>query len=212
MSVYVELSLDPSAFSLRERLPLPPGITLEFEPLVPVGDAVFPLIRVTGGDPDQAVSVIRSLVSVDDVRVVESSGDETLLRVSWSAEFSDFIDGVRAADGAVLSARGDRDSWQVALRFPDHAALTRFRDVCRDRDIGYTVERIDRQGPDPGEVGLQPKQEQTLRLALSRGYFDVPRDVTLQELADELGVSDQSVSERLRRGIETIVDESLTEE
>lgn len=46
-------------------------------------------------------------------------------------------------------------------------------------------------------------------LASERGYFDVPRVVTVDELADDLGVSTTSVSERLRRGIDNLVDNTL---
>ena len=66
--------------------------------------------------------------------------------------------------------------------------------------------------PSVGGDALPRKQAETLRLALETGYFDVPRDVTLQDLADELGVSDQTVSERLRRGIATVVDDALEDE
>ncbi|WP_249361517.1 helix-turn-helix domain-containing protein [Haloterrigena sp. H1] len=33
------------------------------------------------------------------------------------------------------------------------------------------------------------------------GYYDIPRGCTTAELADELGISDQAVTERLRRAI-----------
>jgi len=33
------------------------------------------------------------------------------------------------------------------------------------------------------------------------GYYDIPRGCTTAELADELGISDQATTERLRRAI-----------
>lgn len=47
--------------------------------------------------------------------------------------------------------------------------------------------------------GLTTRQRETLRLAADRCYFEIPRRATLADLADELGVSDQAISERLRR-------------
>jgi predicted DNA binding protein len=34
-------------------------------------------------------------------------------------------------------------------------------------------------------------------MAYERGFFEIPRRVTLDELGEELGISNQSVSERL---------------
>ena len=41
------------------------------------------------------------------------------------------------------------------------------------------------------------------------GYYDVPRALELQELADKLDVSHQSLSEQLRRGHETLIASTL---
>ena len=41
------------------------------------------------------------------------------------------------------------------------------------------------------------------------GYYSLPRQISTQEIADEFGISDQAVSERLRRGITTLVTNTL---
>jgi len=50
---------------------------------------------------------------------------------------------------------------------------------------------------------LSEPQREALTLAVRRGYYDIPRGCTTAELADELGISDQAVTERLRRAIGT---------
>lgn len=57
--------------------------------------------------------------------------------------------------------------------------------------------------------GLTRRQRTTLELAVERGYYDIPRRCTTIELADELGISDQAVTERLRRGIVAFVANAL---
>lgn len=42
-------------------------------------------------------------------------------------------------------------------------------------------------------------QKETLELALDQGYYDVPKKASLHDLAADLGVSHQALSERLRR-------------
>ncbi|MUV89266.1 hypothetical protein GJ629_04600 [Halapricum sp. CBA1109] len=51
-----------------------------------------------------------------------------------------------------------------------------------------------------------------LQLAVRRGYFTIPREVTLSELAAELDLSSQAASERLRRGIRTLVQTVLDDQ
>ncbi|SDQ44062.1 helix-turn-helix domain-containing protein [Natronobacterium texcoconense] len=45
---------------------------------------------------------------------------------------------------------------------------------------------------------LTTKQLEALELAYLRGYYDQPRETSLADLADELGISKSAVSQRLR--------------
>lgn len=64
--------------------------------------------------------------------------------------------------------------------------------------------------PDTDVSGLTPVQRETLTMALERGYFAIPRETNLVELAEELDISDQAVNERVRRGTAKLVASSLT--
>jgi predicted DNA binding protein len=46
---------------------------------------------------------------------------------------------------------------------------------------------------------IPPRQREVLNLALERGYFEVPRDVTLAEIADEMDVTKTTASNHLRK-------------
>jgi predicted DNA binding protein len=46
---------------------------------------------------------------------------------------------------------------------------------------------------------LTDRQREVLRAAVREGYFTVPRECTLAELSDSIGVDKSSVSETLRR-------------
>jgi predicted DNA binding protein len=46
-------------------------------------------------------------------------------------------------------------------------------------------------------------------LALRRGYFATPSEVELADLADDLGISRQAVSNRIRRANEKILHKVL---
>lgn len=46
-------------------------------------------------------------------------------------------------------------------------------------------------------------------MAVEEGYFSVPRGTKLDEIADQLGITKQAASERVRRGTETVLRKSL---
>ncbi len=48
-------------------------------------------------------------------------------------------------------------------------------------------------------AGLTDRQQQVLRTALDRGYYDVPRDVTYEDIARDLDCSASTVGQHLRR-------------
>lgn len=56
---------------------------------------------------------------------------------------------------------------------------------------------------------LSDEQQTTLRLAYDRGYYSIPREIRAKALAEELGVTHQAVSERLRRGRGNLVEHML---
>ncbi len=57
---------------------------------------------------------------------------------------------------------------------------------------------------------LTDRQRELLDAAVRRGYFEVPRECTLAELADEVGVDKSTASGVLRRGQGRIVKSFLT--
>ncbi|WP_341538992.1 helix-turn-helix domain-containing protein [Natrarchaeobius chitinivorans] len=54
-------------------------------------------------------------------------------------------------------------------------------------------------------------QKETLVRASDRGYFESPRQVTMEELGDELGMSPQAVVSRLRLGPKHILENTPPE-
>ncbi|QLG30161.1 helix-turn-helix domain-containing protein (plasmid) [Halorarum halophilum] len=57
-----------------------------------------------------------------------------------------------------------------------------------------------------GRFKISPAQRKALELALDTGYFEEPRETTLEELGDELGVSEGAVGGRIRRGVRALVE------
>ena len=57
---------------------------------------------------------------------------------------------------------------------------------------------------------LTEEQRQFLQMAVEQDYFAVPRGVSLKQLSDEHGISDQEGSELLREGLDIAVRKQLS--
>jgi predicted DNA binding protein len=65
-------------------------------------------------------------------------------------------------------------------------------------------------GEDVDENLLTERQSEVLEAAVREGYFEVPRDCTLSELADELDIDKSTASGVLRRGEARVLKRFLT--
>jgi predicted DNA binding protein len=100
--------------------------------------------------------------------------------------------------------------WHSRTRFPDRETLTDYRDYLDERGVGFQLKRLyDAQRADGDDLALTAEQRETLVLAHQMGYFDIPRGTTTSGLAEELGISNQAISERLRRGYSRLVEQLL---
>lgn len=59
---------------------------------------------------------------------------------------------------------------------------------------------------------MSKKQKEALFTAYERGYFNVPKDATLSDLAEELDVSPSSLSGRLKRAQQHLVEAQIRQE
>lgn len=117
------------------------------------------------------------------------------------------------ANGQFLGATRDDGRWTVRLRFPDREAVRAFFECCADCDgVDVSLKRLyESEEAEKRPYGLSRRQADALRTAFEAGYFDIPRGATLDDLSAELGISDNAVSERLRRGMRSVLAAALVE-
>ncbi|WP_336036984.1 helix-turn-helix domain-containing protein [Halobacterium yunchengense] len=199
-------------------LPLVPtleetGVRYEVEQAV-AEDPDRPVLFVwaTGDDLDTFESRARDDHTVADLTVVEDAGDRRLYRVQVSERTAKPLypldDRMEASRLAVTASA---DGLRARLRFPDRESLSAFQPRVEDRGVDVSLRGVYSQ-TDPvldDEYGLSSKQRRALVTAAELGYYDVPRTASLSEVADELGVSTQAASERLRRGVAAFVANAL---
>jgi hypothetical protein len=173
------------------------------------------LFWATGGEFDRFEAALAEDPTITEFEQVAAEGDARLYRAQYSADVPE-VEAYRAAvelGGAILHAENDGRGWLVRMRFPTRESIAAYRERCLAAGFDLRIRAVyDRKEEVPEQrFGLTDAQFETLVTALERGYFSIPRGASLQEVADELGVSSQAASERLRRGMKTLVDATLAD-
>jgi predicted DNA binding protein len=216
MATIVELSLPATNFPLGHLLTAGTETHIEFERIVPVGTNVIPLFWVWNTDLDQFERRVRMDEQVQELKEIEEVNDRRLYLLNWDIPENGFFEGFTAAETIIRSAYGyDTQAWEFEILFPTQEDLTTFHNHCRENDIQYTLGQmhtLTEAGDQLLGSVLTEKQRNALVLALHRGYFQTPRQTTLSELAEEFDISQQSLSDLIRRGNETLLEHALLSE
>lgn len=166
-------------------------------------------------DTDEDVSE-KSLLALDEVVEVTSLGQSSgkaifNLTVELDEEISKAFE--QSHDGALMdSILVTPEGWYEEKLFKDYTALSEFQTTCEENNIAVEILSLTHDSTsfeDDRPYGLTERQYEALSLALSRGYYDRPRQTTAVELADELGISQPSMSDLLRRGERQLLTATL---
>ncbi len=211
MAVIVDLAIPSEQFQLGQILSMIEEERIQLETMVPLGDRSVPFFRLTETARNSFEEHVRQHDVVDDVRLVNEHDGEVLFALSWDVSGDTFMRGVLELDGHILDGSGSAESWSFELRFPTHQSLSEFQQYCHTNDLPIDIKRIfNPTRPQAGPwYGLTQPQRSMLIAAVENGYYDLPRGTTTKELAEAFGISDQAVTERLRRGIANLVTNTL---
>jgi predicted DNA binding protein len=210
MSVIADIQIEGD-FALSELLTELPDVRVQLERVVPAGERTVPLIWIHADDPEPAEQTLREHRLIESITRLDTFEDRALYRIEWAKEPDSIFEALRSQRADLLDAVGVGESWTFELRFPTHDALSEFHSHCTAADLPLTVSRIYRPSDSDSTVryGLTDRQYDTLLRALEQGYFNIPREVSAEELATQFDISDQAVTERIRRGITSVLTHIL---
>lgn len=211
MAVIAHLRIPADSFELGQILDLEHGTTIELENMVPLGEKAVPFFSVSSEARDSFERNVQGHPSVERIVEVSRHNDERLYSLDWNVAKDEFFRGIVDQDAQLLNGSGTAETWEFEIRFPSHESLSAFQEHCSDVQIPFEVGRIyNPVRPGTGMwYGLTTAQRETLIRAVEGGYYSIPREMSTKDLAADLEISDQAVTERLRRAILTLVDNTL---
>ncbi len=123
-----------------------------------------------------------------------------------------FIDGcpVTVVCGHEVSIRGDGLELSIIA---EHSIIKEVGARIQSSDLACEVLRIrDYEGSvTDARNALTSRQNDIIMHAYRQGYYETPRQTTLSELAEELGIDESTVAEHLQRAEKNVLEHALIE-
>lgn len=212
MSVFGEFRVPADAFAFQETFAAEPDMVIEIERVVATDEEYLtPYFWVSGVTAETFEAAAREDDSFTDLRRLDESTTMTMYRAEWQPHVESLIFAYTSLGASILEAIGHLEEWVLRMRFDDRDNVNAFTEYLNEHDISFQLERLHEiQNPRTGEqYGLTPKQQEALVTAWELGYFALPREASMAEVAEELGITPQSFSDRLRRAQHTLVANTL---
>lgn len=213
METVIEVTIPPDQFVLAETIERIP--TVEFEVVrlaLQHTESMMPFLWGAASQPDQLDAALQTDPATDRVTCLSSGADRGLYAIAWTASATSRINEFAETSGSVLAIHGTADQWTVQTLFSDReTASETFQSWCDD-GINPSLSRVSTISREKEAMtGLSSMQYSTIAHAFQTEYYSVPRGITLDELATELDVSHQALSERLRRGHSHLAERMLAD-
>lgn len=212
MSVFAEFHVPTDSFALAETFQRSPETVIEIERVVATDELMTPYFWVSGEGREDFPTAAEADPSIQDLTQVDSFGEADLYRADWTENVDTILHAYTQYGATIFEATGTANIWELRLRFDSRGNLREFQTYCVENGFAFDLQRLhDLAHPmTAGQYGLTDKQRDALVTAWETGYFETPRQSTLAEVADQLGISQQALSNRLRRGQQTLIPSTLT--
>lgn len=213
MASIIEFRIPTDQFALAHVATTVSKLHVAAEPFVAQNtDSVLPFMRVTTDDFEAFETAAAEDPSIESLSNLAGLDGERLYRIHWSTTIEHRLQLLLEKGGVITTASMSTptDFWEVQLMSPEHDMLSEIYESCEKNGLSLTIDAIYELSHDEhSQHGLTDSQQTTLRKAAEMGYYEIPRTTSLSELADELDVSHQSLSERLRRAHGNLIDRTL---
>ena len=212
MSVIAEFSIPVEEFALYETLERRPDLTFNIDRVVAHNTTpVVPFVRVSHGKLEGLTELLEGDTSVKEVELFGETDDERFYRLVWTDTAQVIGYMVNGHDATVQEATATDGEWHLRVLFPERSGLSATNEYAKESEFTLDVKRIyGVDGFEKAQYDLTEEQHDALSTAVEQGYYEIPREVSATELAAELGISHQALSERFRRASKNLVTSALT--
>ncbi|WP_440767341.1 helix-turn-helix domain-containing protein [Natronorubrum sp. DTA7] len=211
MGLIAEFRVTSLDLPLTNAVAAVPSVTVYIERILVIDpDRPVALCRVVDEPDDEFRDALADDATVAGAVTLDEYDGNALYRIELRDPpvpiYRKFIELGTTPLGSIVTV----DGWWSRSRFPDREALAEYREFCIERGATFQLERLTRESTaDDPPLGLTYEQYEALTAARDAGYFAVPREASTADIGNELGISGPSASERIRRGIDRVLENGL---
>lgn len=211
MSIVANFSVPADAIALSWTMERVPEMRIEAERIATHSrEWVLPFVWASGGDFDAFEAAVDEDPTAVGWSVVDAFDDTRLYEIRWVETVAELVDEIVDQHGTVLEASAAGGSWYFEIRFTEQSQVEGFGEHFDEKGVRFELQQLSRpEDPRQATYGLTEEQRETLVRAQEEGYYRIPREVSVAELADYFGISSNSVSQRLRRGCDSLIKQTL---
>ncbi|APX95634.1 helix-turn-helix domain-containing protein [Natronorubrum daqingense] len=213
MGFIAEIQLVHDNLALAPTIARYPDVTFRREYEETTDDETFQFVSVFSDEYETLESAMEADHTVSNPTRVATFENRAIYRMTRETDLE--IVPPRCAEGGVFVftiTSGER-GWIARVHLPDRETLSAFRAWSRERNMSFRVTQLyDLSASDAGTYFLTEQQHEILLMAYYTGYFDIPRGITQDGLADRLNVSDSAVSQRIRRAVSELIGATLEDD
>ena len=207
MTSIVNLEISGDGTGLSELFEAVPSLTCEAEAAI-VSNGYH--LWCSGASKEEIEAGLAEASLIEDYTLINSTGKKWLYNVKFEPEMVDIFGLTLEEGGTILDASAIDGSWVLDIRVQERSDASSIYDKLEDHGLVPTIIRLYNTDDEThSQAGLTQRQYETLTAAVEHGYFEIPREASMQELSDELNISHQALSERLRRAYQSLVTSEL---
>ncbi|MFC6717270.1 helix-turn-helix domain-containing protein [Natrialbaceae archaeon GCM10025810] len=207
MTSIADIEIPAAETGLGEVFEAAPSMNVEVEQVIASNGRG---LWLSGPSQSEIETALAEAPAIEEHTSISRGDDRWLYDVEFGRDVVDVFDLVLDERGTVLRATASEGTWYLRIRFAERDSVSTLYDRLRENDITPTIVRLfDLTEDVHSRCGLTTRQYETLVAAIDHGYFEIPREISMQELSDELGISHQALSERLRRAYRALVTTEL---
>ncbi len=167
------------------------------------GDVGFGILESIMNDEQHLIDYVDSLresSSIQDVEITYSSDNEYWTRVVHKMSGHSIHDTILESGSMSIMPIIIESGYQLhRVLSPSKSELRDLLHLLRERFTHIELRRVHSAPAGLSRVNLTEKQKEAFVLAFEKGYYEIPRATTVEELSFKLGIKRVAMQERLRR-------------
>lgn len=155
------------------------------------------MVKITNPNAAEILEKIKNHPSIESVSVIEQT--PTSIVVNTHTKDKEMLETLLKSQVIIhfpiLIKDGKGEFVLSGLR----TAIDKFFEILDSKSIKYEIRSLGKYVQDRTIMELTPRQLEIYYKAQQEGYYDVPRRITLTELADKLNIAKSTLSSILQR-------------